>query len=305
MTRNSPTILDGGMGRQLARIGAPFRLPEWSGLALIETPHLVRKAHEQFIESGAEIITTNSYSIVPHQIGEARFAADGLELADRAGRVAREAADAAPHPVRVAGSIPPLFESYRPSQFDAGRAPEIVRVLVEGLAPHVDLWLVETQSLIAEVKTDIAALAGTGKPIWVSYTLKDEKGRAEPAEIRSGESVAAATAAAVAGGASAVLFNCSQPEAMLAAVREARAELARLGRDDVDVGVYANAFEPEAPSDTPYAAISEIRADLDPARYRGFAESWASAGATIIGGCCGIGPEHIHAVKERFRASPA
>ena len=53
-------ILDGGMGRQLARMGAPFRLPEWSALALIEAPRFVSEAHDAFIKAGAQIITTNS-----------------------------------------------------------------------------------------------------------------------------------------------------------------------------------------------------------------------------------------------------
>src|SRR5262245_38275957 len=91
----TPLILDGGMGRELNRIGAPFRQPEWSALALIEGPDYVRRAHDAFIGAGADAITTNSYAVVPFHIGEARFRKDGHKLADRAGRIAREAADAA------------------------------------------------------------------------------------------------------------------------------------------------------------------------------------------------------------------
>ena len=50
----TPLILDGGMGRELNRIGAPFRQPEWSALALIEAPEFVRRAHDAFIASGAQ-----------------------------------------------------------------------------------------------------------------------------------------------------------------------------------------------------------------------------------------------------------
>ena len=50
-------ILDGGLGRQLKAMGAPFRQPEWSALALIEGPEFVRAAHDAFIASGATIIT--------------------------------------------------------------------------------------------------------------------------------------------------------------------------------------------------------------------------------------------------------
>jgi hypothetical protein len=92
--------------------------PEWSALALIEAPDFVEQAHRQFIASGAEIITTNSYSILPHQIGDAFFQSNGLRLADLAGRLARHAAG---NTIAVAGSLPPQFGSYKPQLFDAAR----------------------------------------------------------------------------------------------------------------------------------------------------------------------------------------
>ena len=68
------TILDGGMGRELKRRGAPFRQPEWSALAMMDAPDIVCDAHRAFIRSGAQVITTNSYALVPFHIGEDRFA---------------------------------------------------------------------------------------------------------------------------------------------------------------------------------------------------------------------------------------
>ncbi|KQT64043.1 MULTISPECIES: homocysteine S-methyltransferase family protein [unclassified Aureimonas] len=296
MASQTFTLLDGGMGRLLERLGAPFRLPEWSALSLIEAPDFVEKAHLAYVESGAEIITTNSYGLVPHMIGEARFAAEGEALADRAGRIARDVADAAKRPVRVAGSLPPLFESYRPGQFRPEEAPRILDSLVAGLSPHVDLWLIETQSSIVEALTALAAVKGTGKPAYVSFTLKDEAGRTGPPELRSGETAEAAVKAALEAGAAGVLFNCSQPEVMSEAVIAARRVIDGSERPDAALGVYANAFLPEPPSDEPYAGISEIRADLDPASYLKWVRRWTGEGATIVGGCCGIGPEHIAAI---------
>ncbi|RUU42317.1 homocysteine S-methyltransferase, partial [Mesorhizobium sp. M6A.T.Ca.TU.002.02.2.1] len=115
---NDITILDGGMGRELERIGAPFRQPEWSALALMEAPEMVRRVHEDYIRAGAKVITTNSYALVPFHIGEGRFRARGAELASLAGRLAREAADGTPS-VKVAGSLPPIFGSYQPELFKA------------------------------------------------------------------------------------------------------------------------------------------------------------------------------------------
>jgi S-methylmethionine-dependent homocysteine/selenocysteine methylase len=295
------TILDGGMGRLLERLGAPFRLPEWSALSLIEAPDYVTRAHQAYVDSGADIITTNSYGLVPHMLGEERFGANGRALADRAGRLARAVADGAGRRVLVAGSLPPPFESYRPERFQAGEAPRIIESLVSGLWPHVDLWLIETQSSTVEALTALAAVAGDGKPVYVSYTLKDEDGRAGPAELRSGEPVDEAVRKTLAAGASGIFFNCSQPEVMGEAVRIARKTASEAGTSAY-IGVYANAFAPEPPSDTPYAGISDIRADLDPENYLKWIDRWLSDGASVVGGCCGIGPEHIDAIRS-FRTA--
>ena len=80
------TVLDGGMGRELMRIGAPFRQPEWSALALIEDPEWVVRAHTNFIDAGAQVITTNSYAIVPFHISDDLFAPDGRRLAEVSGQ---------------------------------------------------------------------------------------------------------------------------------------------------------------------------------------------------------------------------
>ena len=63
-------ILDGGIGRHLEKIGAPFGKPEWSALSLIQNPDFVFRAHHDFINAGADVITTNSYAIVPFHIGK-------------------------------------------------------------------------------------------------------------------------------------------------------------------------------------------------------------------------------------------
>lgn len=287
-------LLDGGMGRELARNGAPFRQPEWSALALIEGPAFVRKVHDAFIAAGADVITTNSYAVVPFHLGEARFRRDGKMLADRAGRIAREAADTAPRKVKVAGSLPPLFGSYRPDLFRKEEAASIAAVLVEGLAPHVDFWLAETQGSIAEAASLHAALAGDTRPLWVSFTLEDGEGAATAPRLRSQEPVADAVRAGLGWQAEALLFNCSQPEVMASALDAARAALAGV---PLTLGVYANAFPPQGEDAEANVGLSPIRADLTPPHYLAFAEGWIGRGAGIVGGCCGIGPEHIHEIR--------
>jgi len=295
---HTPLILDGGMGRELNRIGAPFRQPEWSALALIEGPDFVRRAHDAFIAAGADAITTNSYAVVPFHIGEDRFRKDGRVLADRAGQIAREAADAAPRPVTVAGSLPPLFGSYRPDLFREKEAAGIADMLITGLDPHVDVWLAETQGSIAEAASLRKAIGNDPRPFWVSFTIEDGKG-VSSACLRSHEPVEAAVHAALDWGAEAMLFNCSQPEVMAAALDAARKAL---DGASLTLGVYANAFPPQDEGAEANAGLSDIRADLDPPRYLRFVQDWLEHGAGIVGGCCGIGPEHIAAIRKAVAA---
>jgi S-methylmethionine-dependent homocysteine/selenocysteine methylase len=291
----TPLILDGGMGRELNRSGAPFRQPEWSALALIEGPEYVRRAHEAFIAAGADVITTNSYAVVPFHIGEARFRKDGRVLAERAGRIAREAADASARKVTVAGSLPPLFGSYRPDLFIEKEAAGIAEVLIAGLTPHVDVWLAETQGSIAEAAALRKAIGDDQRPFWVSFTIEDGAAAATPPRLRSHEPVETAVRAARDWGAEALLFNCSQPEVMAAALDAARKELAGAS---LTLGVYANAFPPQDEDAEANAGLSDIRADLDPPRYLRFVQDWLKQGAGIVGGCCGIGPEHIAEIRK-------
>ncbi|MCF5653632.1 homocysteine S-methyltransferase family protein [Pseudomonas poae] len=294
----STVILDGGMGRELQRRGAPFRQPEWSALALSEAPQAVEAVHAAYIASGANVITSNSYAVVPFHIGEARFAEEGQALAALAGELARRAVDASGKAVRVAGSLPPLFGSYRPDLFQAERVNELLSPLVQGLAPHVDLWLAETQSSIAEVRAIHAGLPQDGKPFWLSFTLKDEDTDDVP-RLRSGEPVTEAAEAAVQLGVQVLLFNCSQPEVIGAAIDAARHTFERLGAP-IRIGAYANAFPPQPKEATANDGLDPLRDDLDPPGYLHWAVDWQARGASHLGGCCGIGPEHIAVLAEQL-----
>jgi S-methylmethionine-dependent homocysteine/selenocysteine methylase len=278
------------MGRELKRSGAPFRQPEWSALALIEAPETVANVHRSYVKAGAQVITTNSYALVPFHIGEERFARDAQTLAGLAGRLAREAAGPS---VRVAGSLPPLFGSYRPDLFDPARAEELLAPLIAGLAPHTDYWLAETLSATAELRAVVAALGSDTRPRWFSFTLRDEDGASTgTAPLRSGEPVEQAVEQVIAGGGEAILFNCSQPEVMEGAIRAARLASERAGAN-LAIGAYANAFPPQPKDAQANEVLMPLREDLDLAGYLAWTRRWVDAGATIIGGCCGIGPEHI------------
>jgi S-methylmethionine-dependent homocysteine/selenocysteine methylase len=288
------TLLDGGMGRELRRVGAPFAMPEWSALAMFDAPEFVSQVHESFVSAGAEVITTNAYALVPFHIGDGRFAADGRRLAALAGRLARDVANRHAG-VRVAGCLPPVLGSYRPDLFTPEAAEPVLRVLVDEQAPFVDVWLAETQSSVAEVEFVRVVLdaVGAGQPLWCSFTLADDVDADGRATLRSGESVTEAARAVERVGAAVVSFNCSPPEVMEPAIREAREVIG------LPIGVYANAFV-VSDDDGANESINDLRDDLIPAAYVTWAERWVEAGASVVGGCCGIGVEHVSALSEHL-----
>ncbi len=290
-------VLDGGMGKHLERSGAPFRQPEWSALALLEDPASVRRAHGDFIEAGADVIIANTYAVVPFHLGDHRFTDRGRELAELSGRLAREAADAAlpGRHVRVAGSLPPLFGSYEPERFRPAEAPPIYDMLVEAQSPYVDLWIGETVSSIAESEAIIAAVDrhDAEGELWMSFTVPDDP-PGDVVRLRSGETVAEAVAA-VEHRVDAILFNCSPPEAIGVALGHLREALADNPRD-ICVGAYANAFEPKGDGYAANEVVLGRRDDLTPAQYHDICAGWVAAGATILGGCCQMFPEHIAAL---------
>ncbi len=291
-------ILDGGMGRELEQMGAPFRQPEWSALALIETPELVRTAHQNFIANGAQVITTNSYAVVPFHIGQERYDAEGHQLIAVSGQMAREAADSSDAPVQVAGSIPPLFGSYRPDLFDAALAPALLDTFIEEQAPFVDLWIAETLCAQVEARAVCDALArhGSSAPLWLAYCPTRDDWR----ELHKGENDTAETLDDVIAftrdetPAAAILYNCCPLETAEYAVARTTQVLGTYR--DLMIGAYPNLFK--RPTLGANVGITPLRTDeITPEEYTDYARRWAAAGADIIGGCCGVSPAHIAALK--------
>tara|TARA_Y100000588_G_scaffold10902_1_gene11871 strand:- start:12374 stop:13291 length:918 start_codon:yes stop_codon:yes gene_type:complete len=289
-------ILDGGMGRELKKIGAPFRQPEWSALALMQSPELVSDVHTHFLNAGATVITTNAYALVPFHIGDQTFNEQAFKLAETAAKLARDAVNAQQGEqegkLSVAGCIPPAFGSYRPDLFDASRVSEILMPLIEAQAPYIDVWLIETASSIEEAEAVVSLIKTlSSRPIWLSFSLHNRASTDEPVTLRSGEPLEKIVP--VLRDVERVLFNCSQPEEMESAIT-----ITRKLNPNIAIGAYANSFSERKRSHQANALLSELRDDVTPARYLDYVKSWIAAGASTVGGCCGIGPEHIKAISE-------
>lgn len=286
-------LLDGGMGQALALRSRRPVSPLWSAQVMLDEPQLVTALHRDFIMAGARVITVNSYSATPQRL--ARDGDPGLfePLHAAALSAAQKARDESGREVNIAGCLPPLVASFHPDSVpgDATCLRDYRRI-VALQATGVDLFLCETMSLAREARCATIAAAESGLPVWVAFTVDDEDGT----RLRSGEPLVEAAREVVAAGAERVLVNCSVPEMVTAAM----GELAGLG---VPFGGYANAFTSVAPLQ-PGGTVDSLssRTDLGPDGYAAHALKWVELGATIVGGCCEVGPEHIATLAERLSA---
>jgi len=283
------TILDGGMGRELKRIGAPFSQPLWSAQALIESPQHVKQAHQNFIDAGAQIIIVNSYACVPFHLGEELYAEQGHDLAEKAAKIARDVVTLSQNEVLVAGSIPPSFGSYRPDLFEEKSAYDISSSLFEAQEPYVDIWLAETVASLAEAQVLTKVLSKSNKPVYISFTIEDEL--KEVSHLRSGELVTDAVEALLDNKVTGIFFNCSIPEVIEQAIKDVNQVLERTGKT-LTIGVYANSFAPIKADHQANESYQGLR-NFSPTEYLEYAKTWYRLGASIIGGCCGIEPSHI------------
>ena len=291
-------ILDGAMGTMLQRHGLSGNSEEFN----FTRPETVSAIHKAYIDAGADIIETNSFSA--NRISQSEYGCSGRarEMALQAARLARSAADAAPRKVWVAGSAGPTSKSltlaqdlgdpaFRQVSFDEMEAAyeEQLRGLIEGGA---DIILLETCFDALNTKAAIYALKALSeadeslrRPVMISATVSDRSGR-----TLTGQTLEAFYRSVQHADPLSFGLNCSL----------GAEELAPLARDaaswaECAVSLYPNAGLPNemgAYDQTPGTMASQLR-------------SIARDGLlNIAGGCCGTTPEHIAAIAEALRDCP-
>lgn len=288
------TLFDGGMGREIQQRRPRAAHGLWSASVLLDEPDLVVEIHREYIDAGAVVITTNNYATIPSYLSKAGMQDRYRELTRLAATLARRAVRESGKDIAVAGSLPPLEESYRA---DLVPPPEIAQPIYQGiteaLRDDVDLYVCETMSSAAEAHTAAsAALAhGQGQPVYVAWTLDETPGRG----LRSGETVKQAMDALAGLAVDGYLFNCTHPEAIEAGLRELKALTTK------PIGCYPNRLNKVPEGWTLDNEITTgLRSDLPQHLYVEAMLRSIQAGATMVGGCCGIGPSDIRALAERL-----
>ena len=308
-------LLDGAMGTMIQRYTlteADFRGERFAAhpkelrgnndMLVLTRPDIIQTIHEQYLEAGADIIETNSFSGTT--IAQADYALEPFvyELNLEAAKLARKAADKWSTPDKprfVAGAIGPTNKTlsispdvndpaFRAVTFDQMKNAfaEQVRALIDG---GVDVLLIETIIDTLSAKAALLAAAEVdpeGKvPIILSATITDRSGR-----TLSGQTIDAFWVSVMHAKPLAVGINCAL------GAREMRPYLAELSRAATTfVSSYPNAGLPNAFGQ--YDQLAPETGEL----VRDFA---TSGFVNIVGGCCGTTPDHIRAIAEQTAGVP-
>ena len=284
-------LLDGGMGQELIKKSKSAPHPLWSTYVMSEEPELVKKAHVDFIEAGASVITLNTYSTTPERLEANDLLAKFSFFQKKAIDLAREAIDHTQKNVLIAGCLPPLVASYRPDKApDYDRCVDLYIQIVQEQESFVDLFICETMASIKEAKAAVVAARTSGKSVWCGLTLEDN----EKCELRSGEKLIESVNELQSLGQEEFLLNCSFPEVIDKGMKI-------LSQNAKFFGGYGNGFTSIEPLKTASnVSVLSARTDLGPKKYSEHALSWAKHGASVIGGCCEIGPLHIKYLYDRL-----
>jgi len=279
--RDRIVLADGAMGTMLYAKGL-FINTCFDELNLTRAS-LVQEIHEEYIESGAELIETNTF-------GSNRFKLGAFGLEDRVQAIneagARIARKAAGKKAYVAGSIGPLGKPLRPlGKISPEQARDAFREQAEALREGVDLFVIETMPSIEEARIAVDAVRSVSDlPIVAQVTFSDE------GQTLMGESPEQVVERLSSARLAAIGCNCSiGPQPMLEVIERMR-QLTE-GR----LSAMPNAGAPRLVDGRfIYLTSPEYMAE--------YAKRFIQTGVSLIGGCCGTTPQHIKAMAGAIRA---
>lgn len=286
-------LLDGGTGQEIYKRSGKKAHPLWAAKVMIDQPDIVKEVHKNFIKAGSRVITINSYTCTPTRLrrdGEIEWF-EKLQLqATEIALKARDELGSMAKKVKIAGCLPPLTGSYFTEKRSLVDLKEEYEQIVSVQAPIVDLFLIETISSIKEAKAAADAVYKSGKTAYLSFTLSDKN----PSQLRSGESISEALTSMSGYSLDALMFNCSFPETISEGLKS-------INHLDIPYGGYANGFTTVDPL-KPGGTVGQLsaRKDLGEEKHADYVIDWIKNGASIVGGCCEVGPSHIQYLRKRI-----
>ena len=290
-------ILDGANGTELERLGVRMDQDVWCARAIEDCPDKVHEVHRRYIDAGADVVTTNSYSATREAMQRYGLAAHFEEWNRRSVRIALEERDRSSRAesVVVAGSV----SSYgRFGHLDRETMSGHFRAQGEILVDEgVDLLILETLGSTARtIKAMVNSTGDLGVPVWVSVSCvrhRDTGAVMLGIEESSEASHVAETYGPLAEAVREIMSVGGSAVLMMHSVRDVTEDAVKVLRRTYSgpVGAYPNAGFWTRPN---WAFVDQVSPD----EYLADARRWVEAGAAIVGGCCGVGVEHIRALAE-------
>lgn len=280
--RNVILVSDGGWGSFLISRG--LREGECPELWCLDHPKVIREIAQRYLEAGADIVMTNSFGGTRIKLDQYGLGHRTAEINEAAARLSREAAGPDRH---VMASIGPcgkflmLGNVTEEEVYDSFREQAVA--LERGGA---DACSVETMGDIQEAALAVRAVReNTSLEIVASFTFAAQT--PEGWRTHMGVTTREMAEAMLEAGAQILGANCSVgPAEMVDIIAELRA-----AAPDTPLLVHPNAGQPELDDN------GRIAYPLGPEAFAEFVPRLVEAGANIIGGCCGTGPEHIRQIR--------
>lgn len=275
-------LIDGATGTEIERRGVPMIDNAWNGAGVLTHPDIVRQVHEDYIRCGAQIVITNTFSTSRHVLQDADLEEHFVYLNRRGVELAREARTNMQAPnVLVAGGITHWSHTGGPPP------PHLLKANIEEqsaimAAAGADLIMLEMMEDIDQTLILLAAAQKSGLPVWVGFSCKlDEQG---VVRLLGGPTLVEGIKA------------IKDEDVPLVSIMHTEVHDINPCLDVLKdnwpgpVGVYAHSGKWVAPNwifdDT-----------ISPEEYASEAASWMQRGVQVVGGCCGIGFEHIQLLK--------
>ncbi|MCL7036719.1 hypothetical protein MKW94_007337 [Papaver nudicaule] len=306
-------VIDGGFATELERHGADLNDPLWSAKCLIDSPHLVRRVHLDYLEAGADIIITASYQATIQGFEAKGFSKEESEaLLQKSVEIAREARDVyyedngnerslRNFPILVAASVG-SYGAYLAdgSEYSGDYGEKItleylkkfhrrrVQVLAESGA---DLIAFETipNKLEAQAYAELLEEDDIKIPAWFSFSSKDG------VNVVSGDSIL--ECASVADSCEKVLavgINCTPPRFIHGLI------LSIQKVTNKPILIYPNSGETYDGQTKTWIKSTGV-SDVD---FISYVNKWHEAGASLIGGCCRTTPNTIRAISNNLSKGP-
>lgn len=297
MIEKYPFILDGGLSNVLEEQGCDLNHKLWTASLLEKNPEAIIQAHFDYIKSGAQCITTSSYQAsIPGliDIGYNRDTAEALiiksiQLAQIAIKRAIDSGIVNGAPL-IAASVGPYGayladgSEYRGNygvSDETLRAFHLEKIKILDRS-DADFLACETIPSFQEAKVLSDIINHVDKPVWISFSCKDEQHLNDGSKIKNCVSLFKNHPKVFAIGA-----NCTDPKYISGIIKNIKANVG-----DKKIIVYPNSGEAYNAKSKTWLGISK------PKFFEEMTKEWSDLGADIIGGCCRIGPQHISSISK-------